>query len=142
MELAINPLFLAAGTFNTEFETVVNSRWSAGANLWYEFDNVEARFAYLKLLYHPLHPGLEGLGLGPTAGVITRYREEGKPEQQSSDTAPTLGAIVQYNWLLGKRDNWLLGLGFNLHATLKDYADNSPLRRFDGDLRLMCGYAW
>jgi len=141
-EIAINPVFLATGTLSTEFETLVKPHWSVGANLWYEYSDVEARFAYLKLLYHPYHTNLKGFGIGASAGMITRYREKDKPNQKSSDTAPTLGAIAQYNWLLGKNDNWLLGIGFNLHAILKDYDGNSPLRRVDGDLRLMTGYAW
>ncbi len=141
-EIAINPIFVPAGTITGEFETIVKPHLTVGMNLWYEYKEVEARFAYFKLLYHPNPAGLAGLGFGPTAGVITRYREEDKPEQKANDTAPTLGGIVQYNWLFGKYDNFLLGVGFNLHAILKNYTSDSPLRRVDGDLRLVAGYAW
>jgi hypothetical protein len=63
-EIAINPVFLAAGTLSTEFESLVKPHWSVGANLWYEYSDVEARFAYLKLLYHPYHTNLRGFGIG------------------------------------------------------------------------------
>ncbi|GAB1367445.1 hypothetical protein MASR1M36_23170 [Candidatus Cloacimonadaceae bacterium] len=63
-EIAINPVFLAAGTLSTEFETLVKPHWSVGANLWYEYSDVEARFAYLKLLYHPYHTNLRVFGIG------------------------------------------------------------------------------
>jgi hypothetical protein len=141
-EVAVNPVFAPFGTLSFEYAGVLSRDFSAGVNIWYEYKDVEARFAYLKLLYNPFHKGMSGLSLGPTGGLITRFREKDHPEQTEEDTSGALGGMVQYNLLLGRKDNILLGIGFNAMAPLKDYADNSPLRAWDGDLRLMLGYAW
>jgi len=141
-EIAANPVFAPLGTLSFEYASVMSSDFSAGVNIWYEYKDVEARFAYLKLLYNPFHKGMSGLSFGPTGGLITRFREDDHPEQTEEDTSGALGAMAQYNLLLGRNDNILLGIGFNAMVPLKDYADNSPLRAWDGDLRLMVGYAW
>lgn len=47
---AINPLFLPFGTATAEYEHVLLSdKTSLGVSGWYEYDNVKARWAYLKL---------------------------------------------------------------------------------------------
>lgn len=141
-EVAINPLFAPFGTFSAEYQNAFRSDLSAGVHVWIEVVDVESRFGYAKLLYRPFKRHLESLGIGPTFGVITRYKEDEDSGDRDHETAPTLGIMAEYNWLVGAKKNILLGVGFNAHRVIKHLDDLSPLRTFDGDLRLMLGYAW
>lgn len=141
--VAVNLLALPFGTATAEYEHVLFSpKTSLGVSGWYEYDNVVARWAYLKAMYYPGGTALKGLGIGITAGVIRYYRDDDKPDQLAKDTSPMAGVMVQYNWLPGARDKYLIGVGIGGRAALKDLADNSPLKRFDGDARIVCGIAF
>lgn len=99
-------------------------------------------FGYCENLPLPVGTVLKRLGIGITAGVIRYYRDDDKPDQLAKDTSPMAGVMVQYNWLPGARDKYLIGVGIGGRAALKDLADNSPLKRFDGDARIVCGIAF
>jgi len=138
--IALNPIFIPFGTITAEYEHHLFSQATTlGISGWYEYKDIKARWIYLKAMYYTGGSSLKGLGLGLTAGVLRAYRDKEKPQQLAQDTTPILGALVQYNWLFGKRDNILTGIGLGGRASLKQATDNSPLTKFDGDLRLVFG---
>jgi hypothetical protein len=140
--IGINPVLPFTGTINAEYERQLPlENISIGLTGWYEFKDVEIRWAYLKSMYYPFGEVMKGLGFGPTLGVITAYRDKNKPEQMENDISLSLGALIQYNWYLGKNNNFLIGAGLGGRAILKNYSDNSPLQRFEGDVRLTIGIA-
>ncbi|HKO90637.1 MAG TPA: hypothetical protein VJU61_05770, partial [Polyangiaceae bacterium] len=109
--IAINPVFIPFGTLTGEYQLRVTPLLSLGLSGWYEFRDVRARWAYLKVLFHPWGGAPGGFSLGPTLGLLRAYAEPGEPDQLASDTAPTVGAMAQYNFLFGPDDLFLLGAG-------------------------------
>ena len=109
------------------------------------------RFASLqaKLKYYPAARGLRGFAVGVTAGVAsvrgtTRQFTGTVPvqipgggtgfqsqyqESRVSDTRPTVGTVVDYNFLLGARQRFLVGIGLGARRVLgsrPDYAGSEP----------------
>lgn len=93
-----------------------------------DFDsNFDQRFttAQLKLKYYPGENGLRGFAVGVTAGIVYAGESQrgvigfdpttGTPifsaVSRKSTTAPTLGAVLDYNFLLGRRRRFLVGIG-------------------------------
>lgn len=138
--LAFDPALLPLGTANLEFETALPmEKLSLGVSGWYEYKEVEARWAYGKILYYPFGKTFQGLALGPLAGVLRYYRQEDEANKMEKDTSLMVGAIGQYNWLLGSNDRFLIGVGAAVRTTVKEIKPESPLKRVDGELRLVAG---
>ncbi len=138
--MALNPIFAPLGTITIEYErSFFPSGITLGISGWYEYNNVRARWIYVKGMYYPNGMMLRGFAFGITAGGIRYYREKNTSNQLSEDTSPMLGVMVQYNWYVGPKENILLGSGFGSRFALKEFGQNSPLRRYDGEIRLVLG---
>lgn len=138
--LAFDPVLMPLGTVNVEFETALPMKnLSMGVSGWYEYKEVQARWAYGKILYYPFGKTFQGLALGPLAGVLRYYRQEDEADKMEKDTSLMLGAIGQYNWLLGSNDRFLIGVGASVRTAVKEIKPESPLKRVDGELRLVAG---
>ena len=61
---------------------------------------------------------------------------------QRTESAPTLGVVLDHNWLLGRRRRFLVGTGIGARRVLTDVRSGSPLLRVDPDGRLVLGYAF
>ena len=59
-----------------------------------------------------------------------------------SEGAPTLGVLLDYNWLIGARRRFLVGTGIGARRVLKDVASDSPLSQVYPDGRLQIGLAF
>lgn len=140
--IAINPVFIPFGTLSGEYELRATRLTTLGLSGWYEYRDVRARWLYLKALVYPWRRALDGFGLGLTAGVLRAYRDPADAADMPSDTTPTLGAMAQYNYLLGPNDLCLLGTGIGARTPLKHIAEDSPLKRVDGDVRIVAGVAF
>ena len=138
--LAVNPVFVPFGTLSAEYEMrAFRSMTALGVSGWYEYRDVRARWVYLKALVYPWGVALRGLGLGVTLGVIRAYRDPAEPAQLAQDTAPTIGAMAQYNFVFGPNELILVGVGLGVRTPLALIKDNSPLHRLDGDGRIVTG---
>jgi len=138
--LAFDPVLVPLGTVNLEFETALPvQKLSLGVSGWYEYKEVEARWAYGKILYYLFGKTFQGLALGPLAGVLRYYRQEDEANKMEKDTSLMLGAIGQYNWLLGSNDRFLIGVGAAVRTAVKEIKPDSPLKQVDGELRLVAG---
>ena len=135
--LAVNPVFAPFGTLTAEYEGAVAPAFTLGISAWYEYQDVRARWLYAKLLYYPGGTALRGFGLGPTVGVIRAYREEDAVDQVEHESATLLGLMAQYDLVLF--DRLLLGAGIGGRVVAAEIGERSPLRRFDGDVRLVAG---
>ena len=109
----------------------------------------DTRWADARVMYYPSEQALRGFAIGLTGGVVS---EEGAPDDglcelpgacPSADTrtqsAPTLGARVDYNWHVGRRRRMLLGIGGGAKRVLRDVAGSSLLEQVYGDGRLAIG---
>jgi hypothetical protein len=138
--LAVNPVFIPFGTLTAEYEmNVFRPMTALGVSAWYEYRDVRARWVYLKALIYPWGVALRGFGLGVTFGVIRAYRAPSELAQLAEDTAATVGAMAQYNFVFGSNDLILVGVGLGGRTPLKVIAEDSPLQRVDGDARIVTG---
>ena len=135
-------MFIPFGTLSGEYEVRATRLTTLGLSGWYEYRDVRARWLYLKALVYPWGRALSGLGLGLTAGVLRAYRDPADTADMPSDTAPTLGAMAQYTYLFGPDDVCLLGAGIGARTPLEHIAEDSPLKRVDGDVRIVAGVAF
>jgi hypothetical protein len=152
--IAVNPVFPLYGTLSVEYEHALGGTpVTVGVSGWYEFEDVKARWVYGKAMYYLRGTPLRGPALGITGGVLRAYAAAddagGAPrplvppddaDAMGYDTTPTVGAMVQYNGII--RDWLVVGLGIGGRVAVIDIADDSPLHRLDGDVRLVLGHAF
>jgi hypothetical protein len=114
---------------------------AAGIFGWYEYSDVKARWVYAKCMYYPGESVLQGFACGLTAGMLRGYRDDDDDvDIRDHEDTPIAGIMLQYNRLVGKRKQLLLGIGVGGRSALKDIDDNSPMERVDGDGRLVVGW--
>lgn len=141
--VALNPVFAPLGTVTMEYEhACMSPKTSIGVSAWYEYKEVRARWIYAKALYYPKGVALNGLALGCTMGVLRGYREENHDDQMKNDTTPIMGLMLQYNWFLGTDTKILLGIGMGGRVAIKNLSNDSPLPKYDGDVRMVMGYCF
>jgi hypothetical protein len=112
--VSANPFGLLLGWFNAEYERQVSESVTAGIGAstfdWGGndgFNDDDDRYVNgdVFVRYYPSGRPLEGLALGVKAGLT----------KGGSDSARFgVGLDTNWSWLLGKRDNVYVGLGFGL----------------------------
>lgn len=161
-----NPLALPFGVVSCEYERGVGSGgFSLGLGglasvtrepfLANDGGSAAFRSLQLKLKYYPREDGLRGFAVGLTAGVA--YERELQSRLSSVDasgretildetyrarTAPTLGATLDYNLLLGRERRFLLGFGVGTRRALGVRAHTGPLDGPLVDPRLQVGFGF
>ena len=114
--LSINPLGIPFEYLAVDYEGRVNSAFTLGANLTYFGPDDDSITSFeIKGRLYPNERALRGFSIGLTAGY-TNLEEDTCGDQpfegcKSSENGPTVGVIVDYNWLLGKTGRYYIGLG-------------------------------
>lgn len=114
--VTINPLGIPFEYFAGEIERVVSGLVSVGATVsyWGVFDEASYSTAEWKVRFYPNEEAPKGFSVGMSAG-LTRVTGEvfdgsGGVERES-EILPTLGVVVDYNWILGKTRRFVVGTG-------------------------------
>jgi hypothetical protein len=163
---SVNLLALPFGVASGEYERTVGSGFAVGVGGLATLDVIDddddvyggtydARVStlQLKLKYYPREEGLRGFAVGITAGLVaaserqrpfvfdpvTQMGRPGAPVRRSV-TAPTLGAVLDYNFLLGRRRRFLVGIGVGARRVLggRDGVVDATLP--DGRLQIGIGF--
>ena len=134
--ISLNPFGLMLEWYNLEFERKVSTSVTIGAaaaSLHDVFWNTD-----LLARFYPQGEALRGFYVGARAGVVgievTRYDFQPPPPgtppgrgvpyyptvTRETRTIPAAGLEVGYNWLLGRKENVAIGLGFGLSRLLDD----------------------
>jgi hypothetical protein len=146
--LSINPLGIPFEYLAVEYEGRVNPAFTLGANVTYfgPDDNSYTSFEIKGRLY-PNERALRGFSIGLTAGYANLEEDDcgdtPYPDCSSSDNGPTVGVIIDYNWLLGKTDRFYIGLGTGAKRVLgvdSDDFDDLPVAY--PTIRFQVGYAF
>jgi hypothetical protein len=182
--LATNLLAIPLGLVSLDYEHVVGGAGvtvGVGGLHSFTYDdeqdgpfwwNGRLSWAQAKVKYYPSEQSLRGLALGLTAGAVREseffyeyvpYDPSNPPTQpprrsRRSDTAPTLGVVVDYNFLLGRGERFLIGVGIGAKRVLEDVNDDydccvvydprqqprypSPLQQVYPDGRFTVGFAF
>ena len=154
--ISINPIGLPFGFFSGEYE--FSPTGSGGVTLGiggtyatgiYEDDSgSDDRDAWVegRVMYYPSEVPLRGFSVGLTAGYHNA-RNDGSDLFEPggvvrSEGAPTVGVLLNYNWLIGARRRFLVGTGIGAKRVLTDVASDSPLSQVYPDGRLQIGLAF
>lgn len=153
--VAINPFLPLLDSFQGEFEKKLRANLSVAVSASYlgfgDGDSKRYTNADVKLRLYPAERALEGFaiaaGLGAgrqstvpyvdCTGVNTPCRSA-----RVSRTGPAFSMEMQYQWLLGKRQNTAVSVGGGAKRYFISETANSDIAEFMPTLRLTVGYAF
>ena len=156
--IAVNALAIPFGLFSGEYEVALPSPgFSVGiGGSWLTTGDDRNSWLEAKAHYYPGERPFRGFAVGLTAGVHSaRNRgdfvscdnpfnpcdDDSRPFRTA--TAPTLGVIVNYDWLIGRQERFRIGLGLGAKRTLRDVGpDNGVLEQVYPDGRFVLGVAF
>jgi len=137
--LTINPLGLPAEYVSAEFETMVSDIMSFGISGSY-FGPGDVNYASVeaKLRLYPNEEGPKGFSVG-IAGGVTHVSETFSDGPKKSASRPSIGVVVDYNWILGKKKKVLVGSGVGMKRLLGDEGDFQDVNFFYPTVRFQIG---
>lgn len=146
--IAVNPLGVVGDMGTLEVETgVVQGITVGGVASYIDVDNDRLTTFDVKVRYYPAEVVLRDWSIGGTLG-FTRFSKlvelDTGGQVRGTLTAPTLGLVVDKNWLTGRGQHFLIGTGVGAKRVL---AGKSKRERADVDraiftARLVIGYAF
>lgn len=153
--LSIQPLWSTVGAFAGELERRVSSKWTLGVGGMYfgkelalHGGSADAKYASgdVKLRYYPGARALRGFSLGAQAGY-SRVRGQATDSvtsrsAQGSAGGASMGAALDYSWLLGASDAFYVGVGAGVKALFIDKESVKGVTLAYPTARLSIGYAF
>ena len=151
--VAVNPLAIPFGLFSGEYEAALPTPgFTLGIGGSYYADNGDRdSWIEAKALYYPSETPFRGFSVGLSAGIqsarnspncggfLDSCSNSQAAATRRSQTAPTLGVIVSYDWLIGRQERFRIGLGAGAKRVLKDVGSNDPLEQVYPDGRFVIG---
>ena len=142
---SINPLGIPFEIVSIEFESALHDAFTLAGNFsYFSPDDFTRSSLEVKGRLYPNerapHGFSVGVGLG---GVNTRENVTvNEVEELRDNTAAALGVYVDYNWLLGRSNRFLVGAGFGAKRILADRDDFDDAPRVYGTARFLIGVAF
>lgn len=150
--VAVNALGLPFGLFSAEYEAALPSPgFTVGlGGTWFSWEGDRDAWIEGKALYYPGERAFRGFSVGLTVGVHSARNDdgggfctfEGCSSQRRTQTAPTTGVLVNYDWLLGRQQRFRVGVGAGAKRVLRDVAGPDPLAQVYPDGRFVIGVAF
>ena len=109
--VAINPILVPFDIGSIEIENgIAQGITVGGAASYTDLSGDRYVSADVKARYYPSEVVLRGFSLGLSAGYL---RFEPEPEVLPRDrlSAPTIGVVTDYNWMLGGSGRFIVGVG-------------------------------
>jgi len=122
--LGLNPLGIPFDIFSVELESGIAQGMTLGA-VASRTDLGDDRFssADLKFRYYPSEIVLSGFSIGASVGALRYTTKTGILGGEESLDAPTVGVLVDYNWMLGARHRFIVGTGVGAKRILASSED-------------------
>jgi hypothetical protein len=147
LTLATNPLAPSFGVYSAEAEAALGRRgWSVGVGGTYDTNRDNTSWVQGKLKFYLDRHALAGLAAGVTAGLIAAA---GHPDcgplgcSSRTERAATVGAVLDWNRLLGRRRSLLVGVGAGAQRVLHGGgSDGRRISDVQPDGRLVLGWAF
>jgi hypothetical protein len=119
--ISVQPLSAMIAVYAVEIEQTVGAAMSlgVGGTFWspgFAGQDMTYTSGDLKLRYYPQGRALEGFAFAMSAG-FTHIKDKstnvvfGTGTSEHTASGPTIGANIEYNWLLGRNNGFFLGLG-------------------------------
>jgi hypothetical protein len=149
--IGINPVGLPFDIATVELETAVAPGITLGGTGSY-IDVGDPKFTTgeFKVRYYPGEVVLRDFSVGATVG-FTHFSNKvdlttpgGPTQSRETLDAPTVGIIVDYNWLYGRQQHFLIGTGIGAKRVLASAGerDRVDIDRAVFTLRLIVGFAF
>jgi hypothetical protein len=148
--IAINPLAIPFGLFSAEYEAALPSPgFTVGiGGTYFTNDGDRDSWAEVKGLYYPNEMPFRGFSIGLSLGIHSARNipeclfdviGSGCSQDRKTQTAPTLGVLVSWDWLIGRQERFRVGLGIGAKRVLKDVGRADPLEQVYPDGRFVVG---
>jgi hypothetical protein len=125
----IQPLNAVFQFYSAEYERAATKAvtWGVGANhasgfLW--DDDGSYTSAEFKLRYYPAGIALQGFSVGGAVGY-TSVKDNNSGATSTSEGAPSVGVLLEYQWLMGQQKNFAVALGLGAKAVFLDTSDST-----------------
>jgi hypothetical protein len=121
--VALNPLGIPFDIGSIEVESGVSQGITiGGVGSYSHFGDDRYTTVDLKVRYYPSEVVLNGFSLGMSVGrthfsTVTNVPVTGA-EERATVNFPTLGVLVDYNWMLGARRRFVVGTGLGAKRVL------------------------
>jgi hypothetical protein len=139
--VSIQPISLVLTIVSAEYEQKLGaaSTWGIGANYW-DAGALGADGRYVsgefKLRYYPDGVALHGFSVGGSLGY-TNISGNSSGVRQTTVAGPSLGVLLEYQWLLGKSRSFVVAIGAGAKAIFvtesksssNDYTSRYPTTR-------------
>ena len=144
--ISIQPLSAMMTVYSGEYERRAGQNWTfgIGGTLWNvgdEGDELTYTSGDVKLRYYP-GIALRGFSLGVSGGYTSVKETIGTTE--ASQGAPSFGALLEYQWLMGARSNVAVTLGAGakmLFISEDDFSSGDFVARYP-TARISVGYGF
>jgi hypothetical protein len=118
--LSIQPLNAVFTAYSAEYERKIAGATTFGIggtyfNVGDGVDEVTFKSGDVKLRYYPNGTALMGFSFGGTAGFSTVTGTDFNGAEESA-SGPSLGVLLEYQWLLGVQRNFAVALGLGAKA--------------------------
>ena len=145
--ISIQPISAMLTVYSGEVELAMSRSATIGAGATYFSPDVfDGDFNYLsgdvKIRYYPEGRAFQGFSFGGSVGV-THLSASDNNSTGGSASGPSIGVMLDYNWLLGAEKSFYIGLGLGaktLFISDKSVADEATLHY--PTMRLSVGWAF
>jgi hypothetical protein len=147
--ISIQPLSAMMTVYSGEYERAVGKSVTLGlgATYWGADDNSGDEAAYtsgdVKLRFYPSGTALAGFSFGATGGYTSVSAKEGITQTETSESAPSFGILLEYQFLMGQSRNFsvALGAGAKMLFIEENTTNDNVIGRYP-TARVSVGYAW
>ena len=145
--ISIQPISAMLTVYAGEVELAMSRSATIGVGgTYWSPDVIDGDFNYLsgdlKIRYYPEGHPFQGFSFGGSVGV-THLSASASSSSSGSATGPSIGVLLDYNWLLGAEKAFYVGLGLGaktLFISDKSVADQATLHY--PTMRLSVGWAF
>ena len=145
--ISIQPLNAMMTVFAGEYERGLGkaASWGIGGTYWNSGDTgneVSYTSGDFKVRYYPQGTSLHGFSIGGSVGFTSV--SETFTNTETSQSGPSVGVLLEYQWLMGAKKNFGISLGAgakSLFVNEDDFSGGEFTARYP-TARVSVGYAW
>lgn len=152
--ISIQPLAAMFTVLAAEYERAGGKTWTWGVGVTHwdleDDDTGSGKVTYqsgdLKFRYYPQGTALQGFAFGGSLGFAQVKEEDpaATPPLDESQNGSTIGVLLEYQWLLGAKKKFAVGLGLGAKAVMideDDFTNNNVTARYP-TARISVGWAF
>lgn len=147
--ISVQPLNAMMTVYSGEYERQVGTAvtFGVGGTYWNASeagDEASYTSGDIKLRYYPSGAALAGFSLGASGGFTQVSARDAGSTIDESESGPTFGVLLEYQWLMGAKKSFSLALGAGAKMLFvnEDNVTNASFTARYPTARVSIGYAW